>query len=503
VPRLLIYRGDTLDREVDLGERNARIGRGDQNDIILPDPAKSVSRFHAELRFEEGQYSIVDLNSQNGTWVAGRRVPRATLEPGVAVMMGSYRLVLKVEPAPPVPILDTVEATVLVSPPAPAPPKIQGPKTLPLPGPLSAPEPLLAPAPEPKPAPIVEAPKPAPRPEPPLVAKVPPPKPAPKPEPPVGKMPPPKPAPKAPGAGRPPTTARPGARGIPKWLSIGGLAAVVLVVVGAVVFLTPVKSLLSGTTGSQPAGQAAPAQPPVAAPPAGEPVKLPEAQAPVPAAQPATEPPPSIPVPPPQEAKPVAPPTPAATPASRPAATPTIPRERAAAPGGRRGAAAVEVKPKPANLAQSFEDARSAMNRGDYLAAIAGFESVLKADPKYPDAADLLGVARGGAKNASLLAVESGNKSEASGDYAGAAKQYERAQQLDPESTAPQEALRRMRARMQTEGEDAFKRARQYDALGRAQDAVSMYEKAIQLLPPDHASTKTAKERLAALKGGL
>jgi hypothetical protein len=49
---------------------------------------------------------------------------------------------------------------------------------------------------------------------------------------------------------------------------------------------------------------------------------------------------------------------------------------------------------------------------------------------------------------------------------------------------------------------DAFERARQYDALGRAQDAISMYEKAIGLLPADHASAKVAKERLAALKGG-
>jgi hypothetical protein len=56
---------------------------------------------------------------------------------------------------------------------------------------------------------------------------------------------------------------------------------------------------------------------------------------------------------------------------------------------------------------------------------------------------------------------------------------------------------------MQSEGEDAFKRARQFDAIGRLQEAISMYEKAILMLPPDHASTKVARERLAALKGGV
>jgi tetratricopeptide (TPR) repeat protein len=149
------------------------------------------------------------------------------------------------------------------------------------------------------------------------------------------------------------------------------------------------------------------------------------------------------------------------------------------------------------------EEARSSMIKGDYLAAVAGFEAVLKADPKYPNAADLLGVAKGGARNASQLAVDGGNKAEMSGDYAGAARQYERALQLDPESTAAPEAIRRLKARMQGEGEDAFKRARQYDALGRSKDAIPMYEKAIQLLPPDHASVAVAKERLAALKGGF
>ena len=74
---LVILRGSTPDREIEIGERTLRLGRGDQNDVVLPDPAKSVSRFHAELRVEQGRFVVVDLNSQNGVWVAGRRVPQA------------------------------------------------------------------------------------------------------------------------------------------------------------------------------------------------------------------------------------------------------------------------------------------------------------------------------------------------------------------------------------------------------------------------------------------
>ena len=38
---------------------------------------------------------------------------------------------------------------------------------------------------------------------------------------------------------------------------------------------------------------------------------------------------------------------------------------------------------------------------------------------------------------------------------------------------------------------------------GLNSEAAKMYEKAVQLLPPDHANLKIARERLAALKGGV
>jgi ABC transport system ATP-binding/permease protein len=53
--------------------RALRIGRADDNDIVLDD--LSVSRHHAELRNAgDGHYLIVDLDSHNGTFLNGARV---------------------------------------------------------------------------------------------------------------------------------------------------------------------------------------------------------------------------------------------------------------------------------------------------------------------------------------------------------------------------------------------------------------------------------------------
>jgi tetratricopeptide (TPR) repeat protein len=161
---------------------------------------------------------------------------------------------------------------------------------------------------------------------------------------------------------------------------------------------------------------------------------------------------------------------------------------------------ATPQKPVIPDLTGMFEEARSAMIKGDYLGAITGFENVLKVDPNFPNAANLLDVARGGARNASQLAVDAGNKAEMTADYLGAMKQYERALQLDEKSTSAPEAIRRLKVRMQREGEAAFASAKQYDAGDRAKEAIAAYERALQLLPTEHASVSTARDRLAALK---
>jgi pSer/pThr/pTyr-binding forkhead associated (FHA) protein len=98
MPRLMILRDRAVYRYVDLVRPQLSIGRGPQNDIVLDDPEKLVSRFHAEIRVENGDYVLVDLNSQNGTWLDDRQVDRIVLERGVPVAIGPYQLVLEEKP---------------------------------------------------------------------------------------------------------------------------------------------------------------------------------------------------------------------------------------------------------------------------------------------------------------------------------------------------------------------------------------------------------------------
>lgn len=89
--------GDGSERVVHLREGRSQLGRGQENDIILTGAEKGVSRTHAELRFENGRYVIVDLQSQNGTWIDGRRVERADVPFGAEIAIGEYRLWLQKE----------------------------------------------------------------------------------------------------------------------------------------------------------------------------------------------------------------------------------------------------------------------------------------------------------------------------------------------------------------------------------------------------------------------
>jgi predicted component of type VI protein secretion system len=100
VPTLAVYRGEQLLRKVELGEAPMRIGRAPENEIVLEDANKGVSRMHAEIRYEDGRYIILDLNSQNGVWIREHRVRVDPLPVDVPVTVGPYRLVLMPMPAP-------------------------------------------------------------------------------------------------------------------------------------------------------------------------------------------------------------------------------------------------------------------------------------------------------------------------------------------------------------------------------------------------------------------
>ena len=68
-----------------------RIGRHEDNDIVLPD--LRASRFHAELRHIGDAYEIVDLGSTNGIHLNGQDVTRARLTQGDRVSVARHDFV--------------------------------------------------------------------------------------------------------------------------------------------------------------------------------------------------------------------------------------------------------------------------------------------------------------------------------------------------------------------------------------------------------------------------
>ena len=50
------------------------IGRSKRNDLVLAD--QWLSRHHAEIRNENGDFTIADLESRNGTYVNGEKIAR-------------------------------------------------------------------------------------------------------------------------------------------------------------------------------------------------------------------------------------------------------------------------------------------------------------------------------------------------------------------------------------------------------------------------------------------
>ena len=72
------------------GAERTLIGRSPDCDVFLDDV--TVSRRHAILVREDGEFTIEDQGSLNGTFVNRKRIETARLEDGDEVQIGKYRL---------------------------------------------------------------------------------------------------------------------------------------------------------------------------------------------------------------------------------------------------------------------------------------------------------------------------------------------------------------------------------------------------------------------------
>ena len=71
------------------------LGRAAGNDLVIDD--ERVSRHHATLECDNGQWRISDLGSRNGTWVNGRLVSHARLMNGDELEVGGRRYRVQIE----------------------------------------------------------------------------------------------------------------------------------------------------------------------------------------------------------------------------------------------------------------------------------------------------------------------------------------------------------------------------------------------------------------------
>ena len=80
-------------RSIPLDGPACTIGRSDENDVVLPEPA--VSRHHATVRREGDRFLVHDAGSANGVLLNGRRVNSAPLSDGDRLLIGTTELVFR------------------------------------------------------------------------------------------------------------------------------------------------------------------------------------------------------------------------------------------------------------------------------------------------------------------------------------------------------------------------------------------------------------------------
>ncbi|MCC6335643.1 MAG: sigma 54-interacting transcriptional regulator, partial [Myxococcales bacterium] len=73
----------------------ASLGSHAGNTLVVADP--TVSRFHAEIRFEDERVLVRDLGSTNGTFLDGVRVKEAWWKPGHALRLGAADVLLELD----------------------------------------------------------------------------------------------------------------------------------------------------------------------------------------------------------------------------------------------------------------------------------------------------------------------------------------------------------------------------------------------------------------------
>lgn len=95
---LVLVVKDEKQKEIKLSKPRTIIGRQTECTIRIPVPA--VSRQHCELVLDEGEVTLRDLNSGNGTYVNRKRIKEVVLSPGDLVAVGPAVFVVRMDGKP-------------------------------------------------------------------------------------------------------------------------------------------------------------------------------------------------------------------------------------------------------------------------------------------------------------------------------------------------------------------------------------------------------------------
>jgi len=102
-----LHRDNDPTTRYELTPPSTTIGRADSNDVALTDDMR-VSRHHARLDLREGQWTLTDTHSANGTLVNGERVTTHALRHGDCIRLGDSTFVF-------VPVADPLATVTEVS----------------------------------------------------------------------------------------------------------------------------------------------------------------------------------------------------------------------------------------------------------------------------------------------------------------------------------------------------------------------------------------------------
>ena len=88
---LLFKSGPRVGQSIPVQPGATSIGRAQDNDVVIDDA--TVSRLHARISYQDGQYFVEDAGSAGGTIVEGATASRTVLASGASLMLGETELV--------------------------------------------------------------------------------------------------------------------------------------------------------------------------------------------------------------------------------------------------------------------------------------------------------------------------------------------------------------------------------------------------------------------------